>query len=117
MDEVTNEQSAPLAKIGNKNGSGAGSGAASPVNHQTPSQQQLSGASLINQLDALLGLLENKLSALMDLVKSLNAIKAEPATVTGDHNDHQDLLFAGNQVSIRLICISFVSYVNKTTLL
>ncbi|KAI9557338.1 hypothetical protein GHT06_017166 [Daphnia sinensis] len=41
-----------------------------------------------------LNLLESKLSALMELVKSLDAIKAEPSTVNGNPNNNPDLLYS-----------------------
>jgi hypothetical protein len=41
-----------------------------------------------------LNLLESKLSSLMELVKSLDAIKAEPSTVNGNPNNNQDLLYS-----------------------
>lgn len=107
MDEAaTGEQrTGPLARIGTE--SVAGSGPASPTQASSggaaPAAQngaQPSGVSLIGQLDALLTLLENKLAALTDLVKSLNAIKAEPAaTVASDMASEHELIFTGNQVS------------------
>ena len=41
-----------------------------------------------------LNLLESKLSSLMELVKSLDAIKAEPSTVNANPNNNPDLLYS-----------------------
>ncbi len=48
-----------------------------------------------------LNLLESKLSSLMELVKSLDAIKAEPSTVNGNNStNNPDLLYS--QVSLTI---------------
>jgi hypothetical protein len=48
-----------------------------------------------------LNLLESKLSSLMELVKSLDAIKAEPSTVNGNNpTNNPDLLYS--QVSLTI---------------
>lgn len=71
-------------------------------------------ASMADHLNVL-NLLESKLSSLMELVKSLDAIKAEPTTANTNPNNNPDLLYSQVKPTFIFVSIPFLIWDKKSS--